>query len=1077
MTPAKVEESGALALKAIRIADFNAVAHVQSVWDDSVELAQDLHQEVREKILKRFHEAPELESYVPTEFAKNPLIEVYTGVGGAGKTQLLGQMRKEVISSSAHFVLVDMTGVNSFYPTVCLHLIQSLLQKTPAGHRQLEHVLAKLFRLVERTDGEEGALRKLRSSAAQINEFEDLFGRITRGLSPLVASHPEAMKKDSRKDALRALMLLSLADGERAEAAFDWLQGGELEEAQASSLKLPRQVPALDIIRAVTWIMGFRAPTLLAFDQLDVIVNQFETASRGGNTETAAAAKAAVIDIAGGLAALWEQVYRSQVLVSCLQQTWMVLKGNMLAGVMHRFRAEPLKLAEISRNETAKRIVELRLQPAYRKVGFRPPYPTWPFAESFFEVGLTPRSLLQECFAHREKCLEAGQVIETGASGPTVLKPPPPLERLDKAYSELLAGVSIEEFGAGTDNSENALGDLLNLICEHLVVENPPPVHIQAEVDLEHGSSAGKSRPGLHSRLRLVLLLENDREEFFCLRAIQHPNPRAFTARLRTAITDSGVNLKLPFRRLVIVRNQPPPNGKTTSEIVRTLADHGGRILPLPEAEIRVMSAIKSLHDQKDPLFSEWLMVRKPLRQLGFVRDAFKDYFALVQESAKQPHPQPETKQKATQPDPPSFIAPSILLGKLLGPLDSRAIELPLSALTRHVLIRAGAGGGKTVLLKRLIEAAALSGVPSIVLDPGNDLAFLGDAWPATPAAWLADDAARAAAYHDRVDVVVWTPGRANGRPLGFSPLPDFSAVLDDADDFESAVQMAAGSLSEPTGASKGGSSALKTGILTEAIRHFARRGGQTLPELVAFLRDLPPEVQVKISKAPKLAQDMADTLQATLLGSKTLLPETSGTKLSEVLGVGGKKTRVSVVSLAGLSETNGDRLAFVNQLAIELFTWIRKNPPENAGLVRGLLVVDEARDFIPSVKSTPCKDSLMRLAAQARKYGFGLLLATQNPTDIDHKAAGQCATQFFGRAASPNVVDAMRQAIVERGGSAPDLTQLGKGQFYFWSAESQKHPVRIQVPICLSFHPDGQTLTESEILIRAKRVSNAALQ
>jgi DNA helicase HerA-like ATPase len=139
---------------------------------------------------------------------------------------------------------------------------------------------------------------------------------------------------------------------------------------------------------------------------------------------------------------------------------------------------------------------------------------------------------------------------------------------------------------------------------------------------------------------------------------------------------------------------------------------------------------------------------------------------------------------------------------------------------------------------------------------------------------------------------------------------------------------------------------------------------------------------------------------------------------------------------------------------------------------MKGLLVVDEARDFIPSVRSTPCKDSLMRVAAQARKYGFGLLMATQNPTDIDHKAAGQCATQFFGRAASPNVVDAMRQAIEERGGSAPDLTQLGKGQFYFSSSESEryKRPVRIQVPICLSYHPDGITLSENDILIRARR-------
>ena len=74
-----------------------------------------------------------------------------------------------------------------------------------------------------------------------------------------------------------------------------------------------------------------------------------------------------------------------------------------------------------------------------------------------------------------------------------------------------------------------------------------------------------------------------------------------------------------------------------------------------------------------------------------------------------------------------------------------------------------------------------------------------------------------------------------NGRPLGFSPLPDFSAVLDDPDDLEAAVSMAAGSLFDATGASKGAGSVMKMGILTGGIRYFAKHGGKTLPELVNF--------------------------------------------------------------------------------------------------------------------------------------------------------------------------------------------------------------------------------------------------
>jgi DNA helicase HerA-like ATPase len=1066
MNPVQSVDFDEIALKGFRLADFNAVALVKSVWDDSVLLAQDLNRTAREKILKRFAEAPELQSEM--EWKSNPLIEVYTGVAGAGKTQLLGQIRKEVMASGATFALVDMTGVNAFYRTVCYYLIVSLRQKTPGGPIQVDCVLASLLRLVETRLSEAEALNALSHAAA--SDFELLLERIAGGLRLRLANDP-TLEVQSWKNVLRALMMLALFTGEdRAEAASHWLQGGELDDELAVSLKLPRQLQYSGIIRALTWFMSFRAPVMLAFDQLDVIVNQFETASRGGNTETAAAAKATVIEIAGGLAALWEQACRCQILVSCLQQTWDVLKGNILLSVMDRFRKPPLQLAEISSIETAKRIVEFRLQPAYAKAGFHPAYPTWPFNDSFFEVGLTPRLLIQKCFAHRQACLDAGRVTETGIqTPPPEIKPAPDFfEKLDNAYSNLLPKVQVSALTAADDASEKALADLLTHLCELVLIEIPPPPHIDAKIDLAPGSG-NKDKPGLHVRLHLTLLNDNDRDEFFCFRALQHANANAFQARLRAATIDSGVNLKLPFRRLVIARNHPIPSGPKTKDLVKALEADKGRILPLPESELRVILALQSLRAANDPIFPTWLAERKRLRQLSFVREAFEDYFALTVAPEKKPEPKP-IEPKKPEPNSPA----SMVLGKLLGPLETRLIELPFSALTRHVLIRAGSGGGKTVLLKRLIESAALAGIPSIVLDPGNDLAFLGDAWPSPPPAWLPGDPARAALYRENVEVVVWTPGRTAGRPLGFSPLPDFSAVLDDPDDFESAVQMAAGSLSEPAGANKGQTAHLKAGTLSESIRHFARRGGRTLPEFISLLRDLPYEAEGGISQARKLAAGMADSLQASLLTSRTLLP-VDGTDFSTLLGIGQKQTRVSVVSLAGLSETNGDRLAFVNQLAVVLFTWIRKNPPREAGQVKGLLVVDEARDFIPSVRSTPCKDSLMRLAAQARKYGFGLLLATQNPTDIDHKAAGQCATQFFGRAASPNVLDAMRRAIEERGGSASDLAQLGKGQFYFSSAESQVHPVRIQAPICLSHHPDGRTLTESEILVRAQRRSGSA--
>ncbi|MBE7220213.1 MAG: DUF853 family protein [Caulobacteraceae bacterium] len=115
------------------------------------------------------------------------------------------------------------------------------------------------------------------------------------------------------------------------------------------------------------------------------------------------------------------------------------------------------------------------------------------------------------------------------------------------------------------------------------------------------------------------------------------------------------------------------------------------------------------------------------------------------------------------------------LQGGGLGPVES----LPLANLTRHTALFAGSGSGKTVLLRRIVEEAALAGIPAIVLDTNNDLARLGQAWPQRPPSFTDEDAEKAARYARDVEVVLWTPGVAAGRPLTLAVLPDFSAVAE----------------------------------------------------------------------------------------------------------------------------------------------------------------------------------------------------------------------------------------------------------------------------------------------------------
>jgi DNA helicase HerA-like ATPase len=183
------------------------------------------------------------------------------------------------------------------------------------------------------------------------------------------------------------------------------------------------------------------------------------------------------------------------------------------------------------------------------------------------------------------------------------------------------------------------------------------------------------------------------------------------------------------------------------------------------------------------------------------------------------------------------------------------------------------------------------------------------------------------------------------------------------------------------------------------------------------------------------------------------------------------EKVRISILNFIGLVGLEQQQ-QFLNQLAMTLFTWIKKNPAPSDRPLRGLLVIDEAKDFVPSKGSTPCKASINRLVAQARKYGLGIIFATQAPKSIDHNIIANCSTQFYGRANSPAAIDVIKEQLIQRGGTGQDTSKLPKGQFYVFS-ESINPPIKVATPLCLSCHP-ATPPDESEVIKRAKTSRNS---
>ncbi|SNT00162.1 hypothetical protein SAMN06264365_13242 [Actinoplanes regularis] len=126
---------------------------------------------------------------------------------------------------------------------------------------------------------------------------------------------------------------------------------------------------------------------------------------------------------------------------------------------------------------------------------------------------------------------------------------------------------------------------------------------------------------------------------------------------------------------------------------------------------------------------------------------------------------------------------------------------------------------------------------------------------------------------------------------------------------------------------------------------------------------------------------------------------------------------------------------------------------------------MDEAQTLTPSGSTTMCTRSTLMLVSQARKYGLGLIFATQAPKGLHNQIPGNAATQVFGLLNAPVHIEAAREMAHFKGGDVPDISRLTSGEFYV-AVEGQ--PFRkIRTPLCLTHHP-ASPLSTDEVMARS---------
>jgi hypothetical protein len=355
--------------------------------------------------------------------------------------------------------------------------------------------------------------------------------------------------------------------------------------------------------------------------------------------------------------------------------------------------------------------------------------------------------------------------------------------------------------------------------------------------------------------------------------------------------------------------------------------------------------------------------------------------------------------------------------------------------LVTHAVCVGMTGSGKTGLCVSLIEEAAIDGVPVIAIDPKGDIGNLLLTFPGLAAQdfrpWVDEDEARragmtvedfAAAEARRwreglaswgedgarierlrkaADFTIYTPGSRAGVPV--SILSSFAApaaaVRDDAEAMAERAGSTALSLLSLAGVEVAPRSREHT--LLSGLFATAWRSGQDLdlPGLIQQVQT-PPFQKVGIVDLESFFPSRERFELAMRLNGLLAAPgfdqwlEGEPLEPATLLYTENGRPRVSIFSISHLGDA--ERMFFVALLLNQIVAWMRSQTGTSS--LRAVVYMDEIVGYFPPVANPPSKAPLMTLLKQGRAFGVGVLLATQNPVDLDYKGLANTGTWFLGR-------------------------------------------------------------------------------
>ena len=463
-------------------------------------------------------------------------------------------------------------------------------------------------------------------------------------------------------------------------------------------------------------------------------------------------------------------------------------------------------------------------------------------------------------------------------------------------------------------------------------------------------------------------------------------------------------------------------------------------------------------------------------------------------------------------------------LGKTINPKTGKREDEYLlydsKDMTTHALCVGMTGSGKTGLCIGVLEEAAIDGIPAIVIDPKGDMTNLllsfpdlspGDFTPwvnkeeaqkkglsikeygaAQAELWrkgLAEweqDGKRIRAMHEKTDIIIHTPGSSSGNPLSIIKLFSLPSpeILNDR---EAVNELASGTTASLLGLLGIEADPIRSRehILISNILLSSWGSGENL-DLAGLIQQIqkPPFNQIGVMPLESFYPDKERFSLAlqfnNLLASPGFADWMQGEPLDidRLLYTDAGKPKISILSIAHLNDT--ERMFFVSLVLNQIVGWVRTQPGTSS--LRALLYMDEIFGYFPPVANPPSKPPLLTLLKQARAFGLGVMLTTQNPMDLDYKGLANMGTWFIGRLQTDRdrarLLDGLEGASLTAGNAfdrkkMTELISSLSSRKFLMNNIHEELPVLFETRWCLSYLRGPLSRQEIQLLTKNQKAGS----